>query len=122
MTKKIIILIVLVILIVFGWFLIKQANAPEYFISGSEDGGYTGEAFCELISPTDYAITNNAITINTEGPFEIKIYSMLNTFSPNEFPAVDLNLHIRFEDKKVGYADVLYIGDDSNLYKCHGGK
>lgn len=79
-------------------------------------------AFCNIIDKVNHIISDNSITIYGEGPYKININQMRNTFSPYEYPDVNLILRIRFEDKDNSYADVLYIGDDNNLYTCHGGK
>ena len=93
-----------------------------YRVLGIESGGYSGTAFCSVLNRSDYTIQTGSITIKENGPYTIKINLMKNTFSPNEYPNIQLITHIRFEDKDVSYADTLYFGNDGNLYKCHGGK
>ena len=94
----------------------------NYPVSGIEDGGYSGTAFCNLIGHSDFELKNNLMTIHGKGPYAVMIYKMRNIFSPNEYPGIKLISHLRFEDKENSYADTLYLGSDNNLYNCHGGK
>lgn len=96
-----------------------EVNDP---IDGIEDGGYGGTAFCRVMSRADFELKGNSLTVLGEGPFTVRINKMKIVFSPYEYPNVKLISHIRFEDKENSYADTLYIGDDNNLYNCHGGK
>lgn len=134
-TKVIIAVIIVVIIIVGGIYLWQQNNEVKetntnntiqptqlgYQISGIEEGGYSGTAYCSIINKAVYTIGANTITIDDKGPYQIKINEMRKTFSPYEYPNINLMLHIRFDDKENTYADILYIGADKNLYNCRGG-
>jgi len=106
-------------------FVIKETS---YQIDGIEeyDYGNQGETtFCTNINRSDYKLGDHMIEINgkvTCPPSKIKIQKISNPFSPYKIPEVKLVLRIRFDDKDNTYADTLYIGDDNNLYSCHGGK
>ena len=91
-------------------------------MDGIEDGGYAGTAFCRVISHADFELKGRWLTILGKGPFTIRTNKMKIIFSPDEYPNVKLISQVRFEDKNNSYADTLYIGDDHNLYDCHGGK
>jgi len=122
MNQKIIFTAFLVILVIgiIGYFVLTKNKT--YSLDGIEDGGYIGTAFCNLINHTSFELKDHLITIEGEGPFEIKINKMRNIFSPYEYPKVKLIASIRFGNKNISYADGLYFGNDNNLYECHGGK
>ncbi len=97
----------------------------SYQIDGVDEfdyGDWRETSFCNIINYSDYRIGDHTITIGGESPCKIKILKIKTPFSPYRKPGVKLILRIRFEDRKNSYADILYIGDDNNLYSCHGGK
>ena len=98
---------------------VTEVSVP---MDGIEDGGYGGTAFCSVISQTNFELKGSWLTILGKGPYPIRINKMRIVFSPYEYPNVKLISHVRLEDKNNSYADTLYIGDDRNLYDCHGGK